>query len=68
MCSSIVGINIIGLSSGSTVRQSIRSSVRIPWGISGSRGSMSSHLLVIFKVIGVPDSSLRRPVKSSIRP
>jgi len=68
MCSSIVGINIVGLSSGSAVRQSIRSSVRTPWGISGSRGSMSSHLLVISKVIGVPDSSLRRPVKSSIRP
>ena len=68
MCSSIVGMNKVGLSSGSSVRHSIRSSVRTSCGVFGARGSRSRHLLVISILISVPDSSLRNLVRSSIRP
>jgi len=68
LCNSIMGMNPSGLSSGSSVRPSIKFLVRESQGISFISGPRSSHLQVISIVIGMPDISLKRPVSSSIRP
>jgi len=68
LCNSIMGIKPSELSSGSSVRPSIRFLIRDSTGISFKAGSRSSHLQVISIVIGVPANSLRRLVSSSIRP
>ena len=65
LCSSMMGIKLSGLSSGSSERPSIKFLIRESTGVSSKAGSSSSHLQVISLVSGVPANSLRRLVRSS---
>ena len=65
MCSSIVDINMAGVSSGSSDSLSFTSSIIISSrGAPGSRGSVPINLQAICEVICVPGSSYRKPVRS----